>query len=68
MDTAAILVEPSNARACARYIAGSSTKRVGSGRREQTLDWITTDGGAYFGTIGDRIDDIVFLHFKVIVI
>ncbi len=63
-------------RACARYIAGSSVKRVGSsaGRagpkvyREPTLDWITSDGGAYFGTLLTGIEHIESLYFKVVVV
>jgi hypothetical protein len=67
-DTAAILVKPSRARACARYIAGSSEEqRHADGElARMSLDWIVSKGGANFGRVSSLDRQMVF--FKVVVV
>lgn len=68
-DTASILVQPSQARACARYILGSTRKRIGNGKPEQeNLDWIASRSGAYYGSIGNRPEDVKVVYFDVVVV
>ncbi len=68
-DTATIFVSPSNARACARYIPQSTRERQGDGPRTPvSLDWITSESGAYFGQFGSSLRDVRFAYFDVMVI
>ncbi|HEU4943801.1 MAG TPA: hypothetical protein VFT10_01425, partial [Solirubrobacterales bacterium] len=68
-DAATIFVSPSESRACARYVPQSTREREGDGpRRASTLDWITSESGAFLDQFGSSLSEIRFVYFNVVVI